>query len=104
MRSGVTTSCQATRGTGSPQECPILGAVWERRSAVRCGQKRSDDVKTSVSTLLTCGNVPDQACCSSVLSVRDEEAAGSSLANRLPNRCRRRLVAVWPLPGEITLE
>ena len=62
------------------QECPILGANWERRSAVRCGQMRSDDVKAAVSTPLTCRNVPDRACCSHVLSVRDEEVASTTPA------------------------
>jgi len=43
--------------------CPILGAAWKRRFAVRCVQKRSDDVNIAVSTRLTCRNVPDGACC-----------------------------------------
>ena len=67
------------------QECPILGATWERRSAVRCGQKRSDDVNTAVSTRLTCRNVLDQEPCSRALSVRDEEAAGSNPATPTSN-------------------
>jgi hypothetical protein len=31
------------RGAG----CPILGVRWERRSAVKCGQKRSDDASAT---------------------------------------------------------
>jgi len=39
--------------------CPILGADWERRSAARCGQKRSDAITGARSMGLTCGNVPE---------------------------------------------
>jgi hypothetical protein len=66
--------------TSARRSCPILGAVWERRSAVRYGQTRSYGVNIAASTGLTCRNVPDRACCSPVLSVRDEGAAGSNPA------------------------
>jgi aminoglycoside phosphotransferase (APT) family kinase protein len=74
---GVTVGLAGHRKMDRHKVCPILGAEWERQSAVRCGQKRSDDANSAASKRLTCRNVPDRACCSPVLSVRDEEPASS---------------------------
>jgi hypothetical protein len=85
----------------SGKVCPI----WERHGsggppsgAVRCRQVRSDDLQTAVSIRLTCRYVPDRACCSGVLSVRDEEADGSNCRTLPEAPCRIR--AETPhLPG-----
>lgn len=49
-----------------------MGAKWERRSTVSCGQTRSDGVSVAISTRLTCGNALDRGSCLLVPLVRDE--------------------------------
>src|SRR5262249_11655362 len=57
--------------------CPILGADWERRSAAKCGQKRSDVVSGARSMGLTCGNASEQEPCWHVRQVVVLGAGGS---------------------------
>src|SRR5262252_6624926 len=56
------------------RECPILGAPWERRSAVKSDQTQSDDVNASRLNTPDVQDASDEACCSSVRSARDEKA------------------------------
>ena len=64
--------------TSPANVCPILGANWEQRAAVGCGQRGSDGVSVDVATHLTCGKVVDQGFCSLVHSVRIEGVRGSN--------------------------
>ena len=107
----MATAAQALTGAATQYpgwSCPALGAEWERRSAASCGQTRSDAVIVAVSIALTCSDVIKQRLCWSVRSVRDEEAAGSSLADRpawAPKRLRRIASILFShLPGfQVTL-
>ena len=75
--------------TSQANMCPILGANWERRTAVSCGQRGSDGVRVAVATHLTCGNVVEQGFCSPALSVRIEGVRGSNPLSSTRN-CRSR--------------
>jgi hypothetical protein len=67
--------------------CPILGADWERRSAARCGQKRSDAITGARSMGLTCWNVPELGPCSPARLVVVLGVGGSSpLAHPIESR------------------
>jgi len=78
--------------TSPANVCPILGANWERRAAVSCGQRGSDGVSVDVATHLTCGNVVDQGFCSLVLSVRIEGVRGS---NPLSSTIKLQVTAIF---------
>jgi hypothetical protein len=71
----VTSPASFTVGNSTHELLPILGAEWERRDAVRRGEKGSPCPGWMP---LTCKNVPRQQLCQVARSVRIEGVRGSN--------------------------
>ena len=63
-----------------PDDAPgfAMERKWQRRSAARCGQTRSDAVIVALLNALTCNNVIKQRLCRLERSVRIEGVRGSN--------------------------